>query len=115
MNEVSVPLPTVIRQYQEAHDRHDIDTALATFAATATVIDENQEWSGIEEIRTWLVKTSTEYTFTRTLLGAHADGEHSWVVRNRLEGNFPGNIVELRYRFTLDVDGDRILGLSIAP
>ena len=113
MTEESLPLPTTIQQYQDAHDRHDIDAALATFVATATVIDENQRWYGTEEIRRWLAKTSTEYTFTRTLLGVQAAGDHSWVVRNRLEGNFPGNVVELRYRFTLD--GDRIASLSIAP
>ena len=114
MSHESVPPPTVIQQYQAAHDKHDIDAALATFAATATVIDEEQRWTGVEEIRTWLAKTSTEYSFTRTLLGAQPDGEHSWVVRNRLEGNFPGNIVDLQYRFDLD-DGDHILSLRIAP
>jgi hypothetical protein len=35
------------------------------------------------------------------------------VIRNRLEGNFPGNIVDLDYRFTLE--GDRIASLTIAP
>jgi hypothetical protein len=113
MTEDSVRLPTVIRHYQDAHDRHDIDAALATFAATATVIDEDQRWSGTEEIRTWLVKTSTEYTYTRTLLGAQAEGEQSWVVSNRLVGDFPGSVVDLRYRFILE--GDRIVSLSIAP
>jgi hypothetical protein len=35
------------------------------------------------------------------------------VGRNRLEGNFPGNVVDLRYEFTLA--GDRISALTIAP
>lgn len=113
MTEEPVGLPTVIRRYQEAHDRHDVDAALALFAATATVIDEDQQWSGTEEIRVWLAKTSTEYTYTRTLLGAKAEGEYSWVVSNRLEGNFPGNVVDLRYTFILD--GDSIASLRIAP
>ena len=113
MTEESVPLPAAIRNYQDAHDRHDIDAVLATLAAGAVVIDENKRWSGPEEIRAWLMKTSTEYTFTRTLLGVETDGEHAWVVRNRLEGNFPGSIVDLDYRFTLE--GDRIASLTIAP
>jgi len=115
MDEVPNALPVVIREYQDAHDRHDVDTALACFATTATVIDEDEQWSGEARIRAWLAKTSSEYTFTRTLLSAQSDGEHSWVVRNRLDGNFPGNTVDLDYRFTLDVDGGRILSLSIAP
>ena len=32
---------------------------------------------------------------------------------NRLEGDFPGGVVDLDYRFT--VDGDRIAELVIAP
>jgi hypothetical protein len=34
-------------------------------------------------------------------------------VRNRLEGNFPGGVVDLRYEFTLSID--RISALTIAP
>jgi hypothetical protein len=106
-------LPAVVTSYQSAHDRHDVDTALATFAQDAVVHDEDQDWAGRERIRQWLVKTSTEYTFTRTILGAERAGTDSWLVRNRLEGNFPGGIVDLRYEFT--VDHGLISRLSIAP
>jgi hypothetical protein len=37
----------------------------------------------------------------------------TWLIRNRLEGNFPGNVVDLRYRFELA--GDLITALVIAP
>ena len=106
-------LPDVIRRYQDAHDDHDVDGALAAFAATATVRDEDQQWVGTTEIRAWLTKTSTEYTYTRTLLGAGTTADGSWDVRNRLEGNFPGNVVDLHYRFELA--GEQILRLTIAP
>jgi hypothetical protein len=106
-------LPAAVSTYQEAHDGHDVDTALATFTKDAVVHDEDQEWVGHEQIRQWLVKTSSEYTFTRTLLGMEPSGTDSWLVRNRLEGNFPGGIVDLRYEFT--VDGGLISRLSIAP
>jgi predicted proteasome-type protease len=113
MSEPSLELPTVIQRYQQAHDRHDVDGAVETFAAAATVVDENQRWSGTDEIRAWLAKTSSEYTFTRSVLGAQAEGENSWLVRNRLEGNFPGGTVDLSYRFVLG--GGRIVSLTIAP
>jgi hypothetical protein len=113
VSELPTPIPSVIDSYQAAHDRHDIDGALAAFADHAVVHDEEQRWAGIEQIRQWLTKTSTEYTYTRTLLGAERTSEKSWQVRNRLEGNFPGNVVELRYEFTLE--GDRIAALTIAP
>jgi hypothetical protein len=106
-------LPDVIRSYQDAHDAHDVDRALATFAPTATVHDEDWLWVGTTQIRTWLTKTSTEYTYTRTLLGAETTTDGSWDVRNRLEGNFPGNVVDLHYRFELA--GEQILSLTIAP
>jgi len=106
-------IPEVIQRYQQAHDRHDVDQALDAFAARAVVRDEDQEWSGTAAIRDWLIKTSTEYTFTRTLLGVEEGAAGTWEIRNRLEGNFPGGVVDLRYRFELA--GDEIIGLTIAP
>ena len=113
MSERPTLIPPVIERYQAAHDRHDIDAALASFSDDAAVRDEDETWAGTDRIRQWLAKTSTEFTYTRTLLGAEPTGTASWLVRNRLEGNFPGNVVDLRYEFTLD--GDRISALTIAP
>ena len=113
MSEPPASIPSVIATYQAAHDRHDIGAALATFAENAVVRDEDETWTGADQIRQWLAKTSSEYTYTRTLLDAAPTGTTSWLVRNRLEGNFPGNVVDLRYEFTLD--GDRISALTIAP
>jgi SnoaL-like domain len=110
--EMAAEIPEVIQRYQDAHDRHDVEGALAAFSAEATVHDEGQQWRGTTEIRNWLNKTSSEYTFTRTLLSVETTGAGSWEVRNRLEGNFPGNVVDLRYRFALD--GDKITNLIIA-
>jgi hypothetical protein len=113
MSGLSNEIPSVIAEYQAAHDRHDIAVALATFTEDAVVRDEDQDWAGVDQIRQWLVKTSTEYTFTRTLLGVEPTGIDSWLVRNRLEGNFPGGVVDLRYEFKLD--GELIARLAIAP
>jgi len=113
MSTQPVELPAAVTTYQAAHDEHDVDTALATFTHEAVVHDEDQDWVGREQIRQWLLKTSTEYTFTRTLLGIERGAGSCWLVRNRLEGNFPGGVVDLRYEFTVD-DG-LISRLSIAP
>ena len=113
MSEPTASIPPLIVTYQAAHDRHDIGAALATFAEDAVVRDENETWAGTDQIRQWLAKTSSEYSYTRTLLDAEPTGTASWLVRNRLEGNFPGNVVDLRYEFTLD--GNRISALTIAP
>src|SRR5712671_480525 len=62
-------LPDAVGQYQDAHDRHDVDAALATFAPTGTVKDDGHEYHGPDEIRDWLARASTEFTYTRTLTG----------------------------------------------
>ena len=108
-----IAVPEVIRIYQDAHDRHDLTTALSAFAADATVTDEGREYVGTGEIRDWLTRTTTEYRYTRTLLTAEALNDDTWLIRNRLEGDFPGNLVDLRYRSELA--GGAITVLVIAP
>ena len=51
--------------------------------------------------------------YTSTLIGAERDG-HVATEINRLEGNFPGGIVELRYRFTLNDSETAIDQLTIS-
>jgi SnoaL-like domain len=106
-------LPEVISRYQQAHDRHDTDGALSAFARDASVADDGQEYHGTDEIRRWLDTAAREFTYTRTLLGVDAVGADAWDMANRLEGNFPGGTVDLRYRFVLS--GGLISELVIAP
>jgi hypothetical protein len=113
MSAQALQVPAAVTAYQAAHDRHEIDRALSTFTEDAVVHDEDQDWVGREQIRRWLVKTSNEYTFTRTLLGIERGSLDSWLLRNRLEGNFPGGVAELRYEFMLD--NGLISRLSITP
>ena len=108
-----VQIPGVIRQYQEAHDRHDTSRALAAFAADATVIDEDREHRGTAAIRQWLDTAAREFTYTLTGLGASKIDPDTWLVDNRLEGTFPGGVADLHYRFV--VRGGRIAELVIAP
>lgn len=106
-------VPEAILAYQQAHDRRDVDTALAQFAAEAVVADDGRTYAGLDEIRHFLSSAASEYTYTRTLLAAVEEGEGSWLLTNRLDGNFPGGTVDLSYRFRMS--GDRITGLDIAP
>jgi ketosteroid isomerase-like protein len=106
-------IPDVVGQYQAAHDRHDVAAALAAFTPDAVVKDDGHEYHGQDEIRDWLARASTQFTYTRTPLGADAVDADTWVVTNRLEGSFPGGIVDLRYRFVLT--DDLIAVLEIAP
>ena len=106
-------IPDVVRRYFDAHDRRDADAALLAFAPDARVFDDGHEYRGSDAIRDWLARASTAFTYTRRFLHAGEEVPNIWLVRNRLEGNFPGGVVDLGYRFTL-VDG-LIADLVIAP
>ena len=106
-------VPGVIDRYLRAHDRRDTDAALSTFAANATVVDDGQRYVGTDRIRNWLANASTESSYTRTFTGGAAVDADTWLVTNRLDGDFPGGVVDLSYRFRLA--GDEIAELLIAP
>jgi ketosteroid isomerase-like protein len=109
----NIELPEVIRSYQNAHDRGDVDAALSAFTADARVHDEEREYRGTETIRDWVTDTSAKFTYTRTMTGAERLEDGTWLVQNHLEGDFPGGVVDLRYRFILT--GGRIADLTITP
>src|SRR5690349_6419570 len=108
-----VAVPETIRRYFAAHDRRDADAALSAFAADGRVFDDGREYRGLEEMHGWLARSSTQFTYTRTFLDASEEPSGAWLVRNRLEGNFPGGVVELGYRF--QIRDDRVLDLVIQP
>lgn len=106
-------LPAVVKTYLTAHRARDVAAAISTFTADAEVTDEGHTLRGRDAIATWLGDAGSEYTFTTELTGATTtDAAHIDVVQ-RLEGNFPGGVADLHYRFTLD--GDLISRLVIEP
>jgi hypothetical protein len=94
-------LPDVVARYFAAHDQRDTEAALLSFASDATVTDDGHEYRGRDEIRDWLSRASAEFTYTRTLNDAQEVEHDRWLVTNHLEGNFPGGVVDLRYRVAL--------------
>lgn len=106
-------LPDVVTRYLTAHRDRDIETALAAFRPDATVTDDGSTYTGSVAIGQWLGTAASEYTYTTELLAAESQDAAHHVVTNRLEGDFPGGRVDLRYRFTLR-DG-LIEDLTIAP
>ena len=54
-----------------------------------------------------------EFTFTTEFTGAMTTDAANVDVVQRLEGDFPGGVADLHYRFTLD--GDLISRLEIEP
>ncbi|MEW2067468.1 nuclear transport factor 2 family protein [Streptomyces sp. NPDC007346] len=98
-------LPTVISRYLAAHTARDATAALATLAADAAVTDEGRTHRGHAEIEQWLTGAASEYTYTTELLGAQRTDADHWTVTQRLEGDFPGGVVDLRFQFSLGDNG----------
>ena len=96
----------------EAETQSRVAPAAEAFSSSATVKDDGREYKGLDEIQSWLAQTSTEFSYVRTLTSADRLDANTWLVTNHLEGNFPGGVVDLRYRFVLD--GGVIATLEIA-
>jgi len=104
--------PMAIATYLDAVDRGDVEASLTAFTDDATVVDEGHTHTG-EAIRRWRSSAGSEFTYTNEFRGLHTVDEDHFVADFHLEGNFPGGVVDLRYRFALR-DG-RIEHLEIAP
>ncbi len=106
-------LPSTIRDFLATHATRDTDAALRAFTPAAVVVDDGTTYRGTEEVRRFLSKAGAEFSYTTTLVGARRVDDTHWVVTHRLEGDFPGGVVELGYRFAMD--GERVAELVIAP
>jgi hypothetical protein len=60
-----------------------------------------------------LARTSGEFTYTMQLMTAQRVNDDHYVAVHHLKGDFPGGVVDLRFRFTLR-EG-RIAELVIKP
>ncbi|WP_327128852.1 nuclear transport factor 2 family protein [Streptomyces sp. NBC_01727] len=106
-------LPDVVTEYLTAHRERDAATAITAFTHDATVTDDGKTYAGSAAIESWLNRSASEYTYTTVLTGAHSIDASHYTATHRLEGDFPGGVVDLRYQFALR-DG-RIQRLVIEP
>lgn len=109
-------LPDTITTFMTALDAREGHRALATFTTDAVVTDEGHDHAGHDEIGTWLTTSVSEYTYTTAFTGAtvlERQTDTTVDVAQHLEGNFPGGVADLHYRFTLD--GALISRLVIEP
>jgi hypothetical protein len=106
-------LPGPIRRFLAAHVAGDADTAIGAFTVDASVVDEGHTYRGTQEILGFLRNAGSEFTYTTELTGAQRIDHAHWAAVHHLEGDFPGGVVDLTYRFTMA--GDLIAELLIAP
>ncbi|WP_129337335.1 nuclear transport factor 2 family protein [Cellulomonas endophytica] len=108
-----IPLPAILEDFLAAHGARDTAAALRAFTPTAVVVDDGTTYAGTDGIRRFLTKGDGGYSWTAERLAAERVDDDRWVVTHRLTGDFPGGVVDLRYRFTLQ--GGLVGELVIAP
>lgn len=94
-------LPDSVRTFMTAVDVREVGTALATLTPDAVVTDEGHDYTGHDEIGSWIATAASEYTYTTEFTGAMPT-DAGVDVGQHLEGDFPGGVADLHYRFTLD-------------
>lgn len=107
-------VPPTVRTFVTAHLVHDTDLEMSCFAPDATVTDDGHTYRGLDEIRGLLTRAASEFTYTTTITEASAADDHHVHVVHHLEGDFPGGVVDLHYRYVLAESG-KIQELVIAP
>jgi len=94
-------LPDTIKTFMTALDAREVDQVLATLTTDAVVTDEGHDYKGHDEIGAWVATAAAEYTYATVFTGATTT-DAAVDVGQHLEGNFPGGVADLHYRFTLD-------------
>ena len=103
-------LPTSIHAFLAAQQARDADAALALLTPRAVVSDVGETFSGEDSLRRFVSEAGAQFSYTSEITQVARDGE-IWVVGHHLEGDFPGGVADLDYRFALD--GERIERLDI--
>ena len=96
----NVELPQAIGEYFAAANTDDADRVAACFAEDAVVRDEGRDIRGRSAVRAWAKETRRKYHFHAEILAVEATADRT-VVTAHLTGDFPGNPVDLHYRFKL--------------
>ena len=105
-------LPAAAKDFVDGWQARDAGKVEALFAEDAVASDEGHTHRGRDEIRQWIADTINVFSTTLTFLGGReVDGMVG--ASYRLEGDFPGGVVDLEYQFRLDEDG-RIEKLDFA-
>ena len=114
LNDITQSLPRLIADHVAAHNRHDPDALMATFAPDALLNDAKREFSGREAIRAWADKEIFGDNVTLAVARAY-ENYGDIVLRCRVNGDFdksklPDPVI-LTYYFS--IRNDRITQLII--
>ena len=105
-----VKLPSTLAEYFAAANTDDADRVAACFSEDAFVRDEGGEFRGRRAIRGWAEEARRKYHFHAEAIAVEEAADRTTVTAH-LTGDFPGNPVDLHYRFKLA--GSQITELEI--
>jgi hypothetical protein len=104
-------MPDVIDAYIQTSNSRDADRFGSLFSQDAIVHDEGQEYRGVVAIKRRLASTVKKYAFTLTPIDFSIE-KHETVLRVKMEGDFPGSPLTVRFRFVLREDKIARLDIS---
>jgi ketosteroid isomerase-like protein len=107
---MTVELPKPVAEYFAAANTDDAERVAACFTDDAIVHDEGGDYRGRAAIRDWAEEVRRKYHFHAEPTAVEEAVDRTTVTAH-LTGNFPGNPVDLGYRFRLA--GSRIAALDI--
>lgn len=97
---INTELPAPLRDYFAASNAGDIDAQVKCFSTGARVKDEGEWRQGPAAIAAWARASRERYHHQTTVLSVQGRAAEVFV-EARVEGDFPGSPVVLRYRFEL--------------
>lgn len=106
-------LPAAVHGFVNGWQAHDAEKVESLFTDSAVVSDEGRTYRGRDEIRGWISGSIDLFSTTLTFLRAREDAGMVGA-SYRLEGDFPGGVVELEYQLWLNEAG-RIEKMEFAP
>ena len=107
---MTVKLPKPLSEYFTAANTDNADRVADCFTEDAVVRDEGRDIRGKGAVRAWAEETRRKYRFHAEVMAVEEAVDRT-VVTAHLTGDFPGNPVDLRYRFKLT--GAKIMALEI--
>lgn len=95
-----------------AHETSDSEAVARCFTEDGVVLDEGHEYHGRAAIAAWNARVVATYKLTTEPIAAETAGTRTTVTA-RIDGDFPGSPLQLRFQFS--VSDDLIRRLEIAP
>lgn len=104
-------LPYIIEELVKAQEFNDSSAFADCFTEQARVFDESKIYSGKEQIKSWMERTSKEYNMVMSPIGYYGDKD-AGTFKTKVSGSFPGSPIVFNYH--VEFDGGLIHSLKIS-